>query len=253
MNLDNLNNSQLILLVLLIALVTSAAMAVATLAVLYERIAFKETVVPQQPTVIQQTVNRIIERERVLPADEQDEVTKKTVTLDVIESSFEQIYFGSQPVTVGFLISSDGMLVAARRLETQRRYSIRRDDILIPFVLVRHNEHYSLLKPEKSYTPEKYVPIEFTPPVMIGQSSLIYGGFGEETRLHSEIVSQKRTESDGVFVRTSINPNEASLPSVVLVNNTVIGFLTDVTGWMPIINVSLLEGDSEEEPPVDIQ
>ena len=66
---DKLNNSQLILLVLLISLVVSAATAVATLSVVYERLALGTgEEAESQPTIIRQTINRIIEREPTLSA-----------------------------------------------------------------------------------------------------------------------------------------------------------------------------------------
>ena len=118
---DKLNNSQLILLVLLISLVVSAATAVATLSVVYERLALAtDEEKESQPTIIRQTINRIIEREPALLSSDaavgmqqEPSVSTTAPTLDAIEQSLVQLYFGSQPFAQGVYVSPDGHILAS--------------------------------------------------------------------------------------------------------------------------------------------
>ena len=245
MDLDNLNNSQLILLVLLVTLVSSAAISVATIAILYDRLPAIGDDTAVQPTVIRQTVNRIIEREKVEQASEPQIVGENSVTLGDIEGSFRRVYLGSQPVTVGFFISGDGMLVAADSLNAERRYGIRNGDEVIPFTPVRKDGFYTLLMPESVFTPEYYIPLDYAPNPMLGQSALIYGGFGDDVRLHSEVVSQKRVDEDGVRVRTSADRGGAFIPSAVLIDTVFVGFITEESGWVRVVGEGLLKGTDE--------
>ena len=254
MSIDTLNNSQLILLVLLIVLVVSAATSVATLSLVYERIT-PQTSEVAQPTIIQQTVNRIIEREPVpvvVPQEEekQQEQVEPTarVTVQGIKNSFTKIYHGSQQVTVGIFVSGDGALLVPGTLEKEKRYNIARATELIPFSVEQTTSSYSLLRPLKEYTPIAYVPFPATVPVEIGQSAIIIGGFDDKTKVFSEIVSQKETNTlNGDRIRTSVAVNDPTLPSAVFVNDALVGFLSEYTGWIPLITFSVDTEQTQEE------
>ena len=253
MNVDSLNNSQLILLVLLIALVVSAATAVATLSIVYERIAITQTDVVQ-PTIIQQTVNRIIERETIPIAVEEseeeemlEEETSPPVTITTIKGAFVRLFHGSQQVSAAVFVSADGALLTPGVLEKEKRYNVAQGTELVPFSVVVATSQYSLLRPMAPYTPEAYVPLETTV-VEVGQPVILFGGFGEDMVVFSEIVSQKQVNADTTErIRTSAVATDLALPSAVVVNNTLVGFLSDYTGWIPLNTLTLTKESADEK------
>ena len=252
------------LLVLLISLVVSAATAVATLSVVHQRIAVSPDGAPQ-PTIIQQTVNRIIERSSVPTAgtagvpEEQPSPntaavphTVRMITLADMRESMVKVYHGSVFITAGMFVSSDGMLIAARRLDRNKRYGIRpRSDDggggVVQFTVANTTDGYSLLKPVEEHTPAGHIPTGSSPQAVIGHSALIYGGFDDAARLHSEIISQRETVGDdAVRIRTSVSIGDAAVPSAVFVDNLFIGFMTDTTGWVYVFGDDFLSADTEE-------
>lgn len=243
---DRLNNSQLILLVLLISLVVSAATAVATFSVLYERFAASsENAGTPQPRVIQQTINRIIERERVLPTESDsvavDEYAGQkadgALTLEDIEDSMVQLYFGSQPFVSGVYVSSDGYILVPEVLDKQRRYSTldSAGEILF-YSLVYTDGTYSLLAPMNVYPVSRYIPLIPVSDVSLGQTVLLFGGSGEDAQLHSGIISQKRSGSGGVIsFRTSVGSSEITELSVVFIDNVFVGFAPPHFDWLTVV------------------
>ena len=249
MNIDELNNSQLILMVLLITLVVSAAVSVATLSMVYGRITTGagET---EGPAVIQQTINRIIEREIVPPITTEKKQIESggQITLNDITNVFTKIFFGSQQVTAGIFIDQEGTLLSAEPLEKDRRYAVPRGEEKVFFTVFYRNEHYALLRPLEPYTTANYLTLENpAEKTTIGQSALLFGGFGDEVGLHSEIVSRKKEEKDGEkLLRTSVDPSQMTLPSAVFVNNRLVGFAADYSGWIPLITEEIIEKSKEE-------
>ena len=246
MNIDSINNSQLILLVLLITMVTSAAVAVATLSFVYERLARAQSAL-EQPTIIQQTINRIIEREVIpqapaIAADvAKEEQDSRSIDVSTIEKALVQLNFGSQPEATGIIISPDGYIISSKPLSEKRQYGISEGASPIFFKVIGRDGQYSLLAPLKPYKPDTYIPPTVAALVSIGQSALTFGGFGEDVRLHSEIVSQKQVISDTeASIRTSATLTEVNLPSAVFVNNSFIGFVVDYSGWVPFVSAELL-------------
>ena len=247
---DNLNNSQLILLVLLISLVVSAATAIATLMVLYDRLLISsEPADASQPTVIQQTINRIIERERILPpesdftADEYaSQEADSILTLKDIENARAQLYFGSQLFASGVYVSSDGYILVPDVLEKQRRYStLDSNGDLLFYSLVYTDGAYSLLAPADAYFISYFIPLISVSDVSLGQTVLMYGGFGEGAQLHSGIVSQKKSTPDGVIsFRTSVHSSEITELSVVFIDNIFIGFAVPYSDWLITVNPELV-------------
>ena len=258
MSIDTLNNSQFMLLVLLISLVVSAATAVATLSVVYERIARSQSVVTQ-PTIIQQTVNRIIERDSVPVAipeqeEEQQQVTTSDpapVTISVIQDAFVRVYNGSQQVTVGMFVTAEGMLLVPSVLEWDQRYNLRKGDSILPFSVTAVTAPYSLLTPLESYTPSSFVPYGSSLPVALGQPAVLFGGFGNSAVVFSEIVSQKQYEGEErERIRTSASAEALPLPTAVFVHNALIGFILDRSGLVALRLPSLTpeeEVRTEEE------
>lgn len=252
MKVDDLNNSQLILMVLLITLVVSAAVSIATLSVVYDRVGAAGTVEAARPAVIQQTINRIIEREKVPPSSVEPvagepgaEPVEERITLDDIKESFTPIFSGSRQVTVGVFITPDGDILAARHMQKQRKYSVAKGGATL-FAVIRNDKNYSILRPVgEGYRPPRHVPINVAAAeVVIGQPVLIFGGFDEEAGLHSEIISRKKGD-DGGTIRTSADPAEITAPSAVFVNNRVVGFASDYSGWIPLATEELREGGEE--------
>ena len=258
MKIDDLNNSQLILMVLLITLVVSAAVSVATLSVVYERVVVAESDGSTGPTIIQRTINRIIEREKTSSTlgsgskiNSSVNVSQGQITLEKIQGAFARVFFGSIPTTAGIFISPEGNLLTADRLKKQRQYHVKNGRERIFFEVLRSDDNYSVLAPtEGPYTPTEYLALNrpvAPEEVTIGQSTLLFGGFGDEVGLHSEIVSRKKTEQNGTAtIRTSVDPSEVTLPSVVLVNDEIVGFASNYSGWIPLLTESLFEKKTEE-------
>ncbi len=255
MNIDTLNNSQLILLVLLITLVVSAATAMAALSIVHERLILVGNSV-SQPTVVQQTINRIIEREAVVVSKKEEKkketVVSKTndppkpkpITLNDIIAALVRVHHGSQPFTAGIFISSDGMLVVPGFLEKTKRYSIRNDSGIVLFSVTQANAAFSLLEPIEAYAPIAHIKPATADNITLGKPALIFGGFGDEARLHSEIISQKLADNDSLRIRTSVATSEIAIPSAVFVNNEFVGFASNYSGWIPVIDASILLDES---------
>ena len=244
---DNLNNSQLILLVLLISLVVSAATAVATLSVVYERLALTAgDRAEAQPTVIRQTINRIIEREPMLPAEETaatgtqttPSAAANTLTLDTIERSLVRLYFGSQPFTDGMYISPDGHILAAEVLDKQRRYSVLNEAGQPTFFSPIYNgKKYSLLAPvdDTASSTQHYVPLKRDTDILLGQAVVLFSGAGDRAQLHTGIVSQKRkTAGEVTSFRTSVNASNITTTSAVFIENTFAGFAEPYSDWVTV-------------------
>ena len=253
MSIDSLNNSQVMLLVLLISLVVSAATAVATLSVVYERVDGANTLTAQ-PTIIKQTVNRIIERSPVpaVAVPEVVSVEREVLTLADMERSLVRIYQStdlSEPVAVGIIVSSDGTVLASGMLDAEvdeeSSYAVvlhgsgeiadlETESVVSVFVSAV-SEHYTLLLPLHAYTPEAFVPVN-TSEISIGQTSFVFGGFGDAARLHSEIISQKEGGAEVTRVRTSATVSAIALPSAVFVDRAFVGFITESSGWVPTVD-----------------
>ena len=251
-HLDNLNNSQLMLLVLLISLVVSAATAVATLSVVYERLALAaEDAKEAQPTVIRQTVNRIIEREAVRPATTPvvigtptaPEPTRAVVTLDTIEQSLVLLHFGSQPAAQGIYVSADGHILAAEVLDTRRRYSVL-DEVGTPvfFSVIRGDRQYSLLAPVDTHNPEYFIPLEQNAnTILLGQTVLLYSGVGDNAQLHTGIISQKKSmPNNTTAIRVSVSASDIDTLSVVFIEDTFAGFARPYAQWITLPTSDLL-------------
>ena len=242
---DKISNSQLVLLVLLISLVVSAATAVATLSVVYERLALEVGGEAEaQPTVIRQTINRIIEREPALSssgsvitgAQGVSSAANTALTLEMIEQSLVQLYFGSQPFAVGMYVSADGHILAAEVLDEQRRYSVL-DTTGNPmfFSTLHSGKEYSLLAPveTEAHTMQHYVPLEHSAEVLLGQAVVVFSGAGNSARLHTGVISQRETAAGEVeSFRISVNASDITDISVVFVENTFAGFVRPYSDWV---------------------
>ena len=259
-HLDNLNNSQLILLVLLISLVVSAATAVATLSVVYERLALTaENANEAQPTVIRQTINRIIEREAVLPATTpiatgtaSPDTQQAAVTLDTVEQSLVLLHFGSQPAAQGIYVSADGHILTAEVLDIRRRYSVL-DEIGTPvfFSVVRSDRNYSLLAPVATHNPEHFVPLEqSTNTILLGQTVLLYSGVGDNAQLHTGIISQKKSmPNNTTAIRISVNASDIDTLSVVFIEDAFAGFARPYAQWITLPTNDLIGQITQPEAP----
>ena len=251
---DKLNNSQLILLVLLISLVVSAATAVATLSVVYERlaqVAGEET--ESQPTIIRQTINRIIERDPALVSSDSAVDTRQkqgaALTLETIEQSMVRLYFGSQPFAQGVYVSPKGHILASEVLDGQRRYSVL-DEVGQPtfLSLAYSGEQYSLLAPVDvgTHNVEYYVPLRHSADVSLGQSVVVFGGLGQNAQLYTGIVSQKRTTADAVgLVRTSIPVTDIVNIAAVFVEDSFVGFTQPYSDWIPLLDSNFITDATE--------
>ena len=80
-----------------------------------------------------------------------------------------------------------------------------------------------------------FVPVN-TPEISIGQTSFVFGGFGDAARLHSEIISQKEGGAEVTRVRTSATVSAIALPSAVFVDRAFVGFITESSGWVPTVD-----------------
>ena len=242
---DKISNSQLVLLVLLISLVVSAATAVATLSVVYERLALEVGGEAEaQPTVIRQTINRIIEREPTFSSPESiitsvrevSSAVDTALTLEMIEQSLVQLYFGSQPFAEGMYVSADGHILAAEVLDAQRRYSVL-DETGNPmfFSTLHSGKEYSLLAPveAEAHTVQHYVPLERSAEVLLGQAVVVFSGSGNNARLHTGVISQRETAAGEVeSFRISVNASDITDISVVFVENTFVGFARPYSDWV---------------------
>ena len=242
---DRISNSQLVLLVLLISLVVSAATAVATLSVVYERLALEVGgEAAAQPTVIRQTINRIIEREPAFSSPESiitnvreaPNTADTALTLEMIEQSLVQLYFGSQPFAEGMYVSADGHILAAEVLDKQRRYSVL-DATGNPifFSTLHSGKEYSLLEPAEAETHavQHYVPLERSAEVLLGQAVVVFSGSGNNARLHTGVISQRETTAGEVeSFRISVNASDITDISVVFVENTFAGFAQPYSDWV---------------------
>lgn len=255
MDIDNLNNSQLILLLLLLTLVVSAAVSVAALSLVYERLTVSTG--DEQPTIIQQTINRIIEREVQPIVPDQTEtvqvdsapVAAPSVTLVDIEQSMVQVFHGSRPLTTGIFIDADGLLLASGTLNPKSRYNVLRNEQFVQFVAIRSDAQYSLLQPlEEGYVPLTYIPNIFTGDVSLGDPLLIFGGVGDHARLYRDIVSRRRPTSNTVEIFTNAATSDIALPSAVFINSQFAGFAWDYSGWVVLFNPALLA-----EPVPDVE
>lgn len=251
-HIDKLNNSQLMLLVLLLSLVVSAATAVATLSALYGRSAVtSEGVETAQPTIIQQTINRIIERERILPTDAElapsaSEKSQKSdsvvLTLEAVENSLVQVYFGSQPFALGTYVSPNGHILVPEVLDKQRRYSTLDGSGDITFYSsVYADGAYSLLAPIHARTVPYHIPLAAISKIALGQSVLIFSGFGENAQLHSGIISQKKfTPHNTILVQPSVPSSAITNLSVVFIDNMFAGFATPYADWVTLITPDIV-------------
>ena len=250
---DKLNNSQLVLLVLLISLVVSAATAVATLSVVYERLALSSgNKTDAQPTVIRQTINRIIERESIVPATESVTTSKQNasdkrsaaLTLEDVEQSLVRLYFGSQPFAYGVYISPNGHILAAEVLDKQRRYSVLDETGNPIFFSALHNgKEYSLLAPVDTgvHSVQKYVPLTHITDILLGQAVLLFSGSGKNAQLHTGIVSQKKAATDTITsFRVSVNPSTITNLSIVFIENTFAGFANPYSDWVALPDTNLI-------------
>ena len=256
---DKLNNSQLMLLVLLISLVVSAATAVATLSVVYDRLALASgEAVESQPTIIRQTINRIIEREPALlssdaVADISHEVgTGAGLILSAVQQSLVRLYFGSQPFAYGVYVSPDGHILASEVLDEQRRYSVL-DERGQPtfFSLLYNDEAYSLLSPvdADSHNVRSYVSLEHLADVLFGQSVslgasvVIFGGLEQGTQLRTGIVSQKKIVADAVdSVLISPSLSDTAIPLMVFIDDLFVGFTQPYSDWVSLLDSTFVAG-----------
>ena len=251
---DKLNISQLILLVLLISLVVSAATAVATLSVVYERLAqVAGEEAESQPTIIRQTINRIIERDPALvssgSAMDIQQGQGVALTLETIEQSMVRLYFGSQPFAQGVYVSPDGHILASEVLDGQRRYSVL-DEVGQPtfFSLAYNGEQYSLLAPVDvgTHSVQYYVPLEHIDDVLLGESVMVFGGAGQNAQLYTGIVSQRRVASDAVgLVRTSVPITDIVSTSAVFIEDSFVGFTQAYSDWIPLLDRAFVVGATE--------
>ena len=242
---DKLNNSQLILLILLISLVVSAAVSVATLSVVYGRLALDASTETEraQPTVIQQTINRIIERNPDLSADEALAIVDVSVpdqgglfrhsvlssgvglSPESIEKALVTLYFGSQPFAPGVYVSPEGLIVSSELLDTERRYSIPNPfGDMMYFSVIYTDGRYSLLAPMREHAVSQHVSLG-SPDISLGQAAFVFGGFADEAEIHVGVVSRKETSSEGMTsFRLSPNLSSVSHTSAAFVGTVFVGF-----------------------------
>ncbi|MDE0243114.1 MAG: hypothetical protein OYG31_00100 [Candidatus Kaiserbacteria bacterium] len=250
LGLDQLNNSQMILLVLLVTLVTSSAVSVAVLSVVSERMSFNVASDSNQPTIIQQTIHRIINKDNVAalvesPTEDPSIITAESIA-GVVRPSLIDIYFGSQPASVGVFVSDDGAIIASERLQENRRYNVTRDGRTIFYTVVASDYAYSLLRPlDDRYSPSQHIPLTAVP-AAVGKNVVIFGGFAEDERVLDGIVSQVQTRTNGMpLIRTSIQETSATLPSVVFVEGRFFGFITDESEWVASVDADKLFASEE--------
>lgn len=244
LGLDELDNSQMILLVLLVTLVTSSAVSVAVLSVVFERTSYRTVAGANQPTIIQQTIQRITNTNDVASHTESTDVVSSSITAEsvvgFVRPSLIDIYFGSQPASVGIFVSDDGAIIASEPLQENRRYNINRDGRTIFYTVAASDRAYSLLRPlDDQYQPPHIIPL--TPVTLaVGKPVVVFGGFAEDERVFDGIVSQVQSDAVGLpVIRTSIQETSLVFPSVVFVDGSLFGFVADESGW-----VSFIDSDS---------
>lgn len=240
MKIDKINNSQLILLVLLITVVTSAAISVATLSLIYKRLPIQKQT-EYEPTVIKQTINRIIEREPA-QTEKNVEIKKSLLTLEEIQKSFVLVYFGSQSITSGVFINSKGHILVPKILKENRIYNLFEGEEQTQFNPIYIGRKYTVLNPITEYVPSAFIELaKDETNISLGQTSFIYGGFNYGLKIHSEIISQKRITDGITTIKTSANTVDISLPSAIFLNNKLIGFITESDGWLEVFTSEYLE------------
>ncbi len=235
MSLDELNNSQIALLSLLISFVVGAAMAVAVLAVLIDDIVPKEE--PQGQTVIKQTVNRIIERTTTTPASvvvdtEEEKVTlterdSLSQTTDRLKKALIPISYRGSSETVGIFLSPTGVILVPKTLSINRKYTISVGDTTHEYAVTQTTPQYSLIESVEPLAVAVYLSPQ-DEEVLLGMPLLLYGGIDDDERLFFSTVSQVEGGKEGVTrFRVDVHNPYIAIPSVVVINGKVSGFLTN--------------------------
>ena len=245
MSIDTLNNSQLMLLTLLLTIVTSVAMAIATIALLFDVIVPEQTSTepPQKTTVIEKTINTIIERS-VAPTSEnrlsQDSTDVEGVDTGVLSddfSIFNTVYFGTTEASTVVTLSPNGVLLAFSPLDTNRRYSMQNETGDIYFDVITTTDRYSLLKPVETYVPEAHFTATAPADISIGDPVIVYGGAGDSAQLHLEHIVQSTTDDSGVRIfKTSLSGEGIPSPSFVYSGEVPIGVVLEGDAWVIVLN-----------------
>ena len=162
---EELNKNQIVLLVLLVSFVTSIATGIVTV-----------TLLDQAPPAVTQTINRIVERtvEKVVPGETQVSTVIKEVPVIVTEEELiVKVINGATPgvlkivsgdeaktfVSSGFLISTDGVIVASglelNKATTALKYhAILADGQVIPLKRLVEGEEKPLARGEVAPKPD---------------------------------------------------------------------------------------------------
>lgn len=243
-NLDNLNNSQMVLLCILISLVTGAAVAIGTLAVLVDNLA---TSTPQQ-TVIRETVNRVIERTTVAEgprtnASEPRPGASNLLTIDFLKSIFVKVNSRNTFVESGVLISQSGRVLSTTKLSRRTLYSIvGLSEDANHKVLGTLGDYAILESNAEGISIENYVNLANAEDIELGRQVSIYGGFGDKSTFYSEVISKVTTfEGFPETFKISLGSNEIVLPSMVLIDGKLVGMLTERNGLVQVITKDLIE------------
>ncbi len=175
---EELNKNQIVLLVLLVSFVTSIATGIVTV-----------TLLDQAPPAVTQTINRIVERtvEKVVPGETQVSTVIKEVPVIVTEEELiVKVINGATPgvlkivsgdeaktfVSSGFLISTDGVIVASglelNKVTAALKYhAILADGQIIPLKRLVEGEEKPLPRGEVAPKPDlsffKLVPTTAVP------------------------------------------------------------------------------------------
>ncbi len=242
MHLDELNNSQIALLSILISFITGAAVSVMIIAVLIED--------KGGQTVVNRTVNRIIERVEVAPIEESKivQIVEERNLLDqgpdieYLRGIYAAIFQGTRFQGGGVFISEDGTILTHDRfIRNNNLYTIRIGDESFTYLSGKEENGYIVLTPEKEIVAPFYSNVT-SESIDLGDLVVAYGGFETAERYSRGFVSQieKNKEGDVERIKVSAQSGEILNYSIIVDSESkLVGLLED--DWVYPINIDLIK------------
>ena len=237
MNLEDLNNSQMILLVLLISLVVGFASAITAFALFLERDSSPKNGTGQ--TVIQQTINRIIERAVPVESDSSKVVFQQGIPktyLEALEKSVVFIFDGGTLEATGVLVSRDGYVISSEPLRFNRRYTITLDGGERGYVTTSAEDGKNWLKPIDPIQIEYFISVLNKDKLTVGIPVTVLG-VDELRRTASQGIVSEISKTGASLFKIAPHFTGAKLPSIIFSQDTVLGFLLhrDSNKWITVL------------------
>ena len=254
MHLDDLNNSQLVLLCLLITLIVSVAISVATLAFLTGRLGFEGS----ERTVINQTVNRVIERTIESRGDDIDlesiisssidELKKSNlisidtpVTVNQYKESIVSINEGGFFLGRGIYINREGDIYSFRIPRDSRIYSVTNGERTTQYKL--KSENSNIITPiinegEPKLVLDTFFPIINKNKLTIGTEVSLITIRDEDLDFYKSYISNLSRDREGNLSKLKLNIGGFLGEYAIFMDRAFVGILNNSTGWIDIINTN---------------